>query len=49
MLEQAAQRGYGYPCPGGVQVQGGWGSGQSDLVLHLAVGNPVCDREVGSW
>ena len=26
---------------GGVQGQNGWGPGQSDLVLGLAVGNPV--------
>ena len=34
---------------GGVHGQVGWGPGQSDLVLDLAVGNPACGRGVGTW
>ena len=33
VLEQAAQRGCGYPIPGGVHSQVGWGPGQPGLVL----------------
>ena len=45
MLEQAAQRGCGWPVPGSVQGQVGWGPGQPDLVTDLVVGNPVQGRE----
>ena len=34
----------GCPVPGGVHSQAGWGPGQSDLVLNLAVGKPACGR-----
>ena len=34
-----------YPVPGGVQGQVRQGSGQPDLVLDLAVGNPACGRD----
>ena len=46
MLEQVAQKLYGCLIPGGVQGQFGWGLGQPDLVLDLAVGNPVWQ---GGW
>ena len=41
-LAQVAQRSCGCPIPGDVQCLFGRGSGQSDLVLDLAVGNPSC-------
>lgn len=46
MLEQIAQGGYGYPIPGAVYGQVGWGPGQSYLVSDLAAGNPPV---VGGW
>ena len=42
MLKHVAKRGCGCPIPGDVQV--GWDSNQSDIVLDLAVGNPVYSR-----
>jgi len=39
VLEQIAQRGCGYPVPGAVYDQVGWGPGQSDLILDLVTGN----------
>jgi len=39
VLEQAAQRGYRCPIPGGVQ---GWGPGQPGLGLNVEVGGPAC-------
>ena len=47
VLEQAAQRGYGCPIPGGVQGQVGWGPGQPGLVLNVEVGGPACGRGIG--
>ena len=44
MVEQAAQRGYGCPIPGGVQGQVGWGPGQPGLLLNGEVGGPACGR-----
>ena len=41
-LAQVAQRSCGCHIPGDVQCLVGRGSGQSDLVLDLAVGNPSC-------
>jgi len=38
VLEQAAQRGYGCPIPGGVQGQVGWGPGHPGLVLDMEFG-----------
>jgi len=49
VLAQAAQRGWGYSVPGGVQGQVGWGPVQTGLVLDLAVGNPACWSGVGTW
>jgi len=46
VLEQPAQRGCGYPIPGGVQGQVGWGPGQTDLVLNVKVGCSACGWEV---
>ena len=46
MLEQFAQRGCGFPVPGGVQGQTGWGPGQSGLVLNVEVGGPACGGSV---
>jgi len=48
VLEQAAQRGYGCPVPGGVQDQVGGGPGQSGLVLDMEVGGRACGRGVGA-
>ena len=48
VLEQAAQRGCGYPDPGGVQGQVGWGPGLPGLVLNVGVGGPACGRGVGA-
>jgi len=48
VLEQAAQRGCGYPVPGGVQGQVGWDPGQPGLVPDLEVGGPACGRGVGT-
>ena len=48
MLKQAAQRGCGYPIPGGARVQVGWGPGQPDLIPDLEVGDPACGRGVGT-
>ena len=31
-LAQAAKKCCGYPIPGGIQLQAGWGPGQPDLV-----------------
>ena len=42
VLEWAAQGGCGYPIPGGVQGQVGWGSGQPGLVLNVEVAGPAC-------
>ena len=42
MLEQAVQRAYGCPIPGGVQDQVGWGPEQPALVPDLQVGGPAC-------
>ena len=41
VLEQAAQRGCGYPVPGAVQGQVGWGPGQPSLVLNVEIGGPA--------
>ena len=46
MLEQVVQRGCGWPVPGGVQGQVGWGPGQSDLMPDLVVDNSVFGMEV---
>jgi len=46
VLDQAVQRGYGCPVPGGVQDQVGWGPGQPGLVLNVEVGGPACGRGV---
>ena len=46
VLAQAAQRGCGYPIPGGVQGQGGWGPGQPGVVPDLEVGVPACGRRL---
>ena len=43
-LEWAAQRSCGFPIPGGVQGQLGWGPGQPDLVA----GNPAHGRGIGA-
>ena len=48
VLEQAAQRGCGYPVPGAVQVQVEWGPGQPGLVLYREVGGPACGRGIGA-
>ena len=48
MLEQAAQIGCGYPVPGGVQGQIGWGPGQPGLVLNGEVGGSACVRGLGN-
>ena len=42
VLAQAAQRGCGYPVPGGAQGQVGWGPGQPGLVLNVQVGGSAC-------
>ena len=42
MLEQAAQRGWGCPVPGGVQGWVGWDPGQPGVVLNVEVGGPAC-------
>ena len=47
VLAQAAQRGCGYPVPGGVQGEVGWGPGQPGLVLNVEVGGPACGGGVG--
>ena len=47
-MEQAAEKGYGCPLPGGVQGQVGWGPGQSGLVLNVEVGGPACGKRVGA-
>ena len=49
VLEQAAQRGCGRPILGDVEGQAGWGLGQPDLVLDVAIGNPAWGRGVGTW
>ena len=36
------------PSLGGVQGQGGWGPGQTGLVLDIEVGSPACGRAVGA-
>jgi len=41
VLEQAAQRGYGCPIPGGVQGQVGGGPGHPGLVLDMEFGGPA--------
>ena len=46
VLEQAAQRGCGYPVPGGVQGQVGCGPGQPGLVLNVEVDGPACSRRL---
>ena len=46
VLAQAAQRGCGYPIPGGVRGQGGWGPGQPGVVPDLEVGVPACGRRL---
>ena len=45
MMEQVAQRGCGWPVPGGVQGQVGWGRGQPGLV-NGEVGGPAWQ---GGW
>ena len=47
-LEQVVQIICGFPIPGVVQGQVGWGSGQPGLVLDMDVGGPACSREVGA-
>jgi len=48
LLAQVAQGGCGCPVPRGVEGQVGWGPGQPELVLDLAVGNPASGRGVGT-
>ena len=48
MLAQAAQTGCGYPLPGGVHGQAGWGAGQLGVVLNVKVGSPAFGRGVGA-
>jgi len=48
VLEQVALRGCRCPVPRGVQDQVGWGPGQPDLVLDIAVGNPAYGRRGGT-
>jgi len=45
VLTQAAQRGCGWPVPGGVQGPVGWGPGQTGLV-NGEVGGPAWQ---GGW
>ena len=47
-LEQAAQRGCGFPVPGDIHSQAGRGPGQPDLVLNVEVGSPAYVRGVGA-
>jgi len=37
-----------FPIPGGGQVQIGWSPGLPHLVPDTVVGNPACDRGVGT-
>ena len=46
VLEQVAQKGCGCPISTSIQGQIGWGPGQSDLVLHLAAGDPAHSKGV---
>ena len=43
-LAQAAKKCCGYPIPGGIQLQAGWGPGQPGLVFDMEVGSPACGR-----
>ena len=44
MLEQAAQRGWECPIPGGVQGQVEWGPGQPGLVINVETHGPAYGR-----
>jgi len=41
------QRGCSCPIPGSVYGQVGWDPWQSDLIVDLVAGNPVCSRRSG--
>jgi len=47
VLQQAVQRGCGYPVPRDFQGQVGWGPGKPGLVLNVKVGGPACSGGIG--
>ena len=43
------QRSCGFPIPGGVQGQVGWGPGQPGLVLNVEFGSSAFTMGLGAW